>query len=737
MGKTLVIVESPAKANTIGRYLGQNYKVTASVGHIRDLPASTLGVDVNRDFKPRYITMRGKEKVVKEIKKLKEDADQVLLATDPDREGEAIAWHLANALKIDETTPCRISFNEITKNSVQSALENPHQIDMNLVNAQQARRILDRLVGYELSPLLWKKIRKGLSAGRVQSVTTKIIVDREREIKAFEPEEYWLLTAFLKKAEKDPAFRVRYYGDKISGKVKKIPLAKEADVKALLNDLKTASYLVEKVNKKEAKRHAKPPYTTSTLQQEASRKLGFSSARTMRVAQQLYEGVDLKGHGSTALITYLRTDSVRISPEAAAAARETILKEHGQEFLPKKANYYKNKKDAQNAHECIRPAHFELSPFVIKDQLSNEQFRLYQLIWNKFIASQMVPAIFDTVSAEINAKQHIFRARGETLKFPGWMKQYGFDFEENSENNEDDLNKENLPVLAEGDTLILDKLEPEQKFTTPPARYTEASLIRVLEELGIGRPSTYAPTVSTILNRKYVEKDGRSLYPTELGFLVTEMLEENFATIVDTDFTAAMEERLDAVEEGEKDWVEVLKDFYPAFHEAVDRAEENIEKVEIPDVPIHEKCPKCGDGDLVIKHGRYGKFIACNRYPDCDYSRAIEVKVDGVCPKCGSGILEKTTKKRRSSKFYVCDKTNDPDCDFISWDIPLAKKCPVCQAYMVKKRYRGKFYEKCSNPDCQTNQKTTGKKTVKTVKKKKSTVSKNNMTQTEKTGSKG
>lgn len=715
MGKTLVIVESPAKANTISRYLGADYKVTASVGHIRDLPASTLGVDVNNDYKPRYITMRGKEKVVRDIKKLKENCDHVLLATDPDREGEAIAWHLANALKMDESENCRISFNEITKKSVQEALQSPHKIDMDLVNAQQARRILDRLVGYELSPLLWKKIRKGLSAGRVQSVTTKIIVDREREINAFEPEEYWLLTAFLKKEKKDSSFRVRYFGDKISGKAKKQALENEEQVKSLLADLQDAEYIVEKINKKESKRYSKPPYTTSTLQQEASRKLGFTSARTMRVAQQLYEGVALAGHGPTALITYLRTDSVRISPEAIEAARETILKVHGKEYIPAKPNYYKNKKDAQNAHECIRPAHFDLSPIQIRDQLSNEQFRLYKLIWDKFIASQMVPAIFDTVTAEINAKNHIFRAKGETLKFAGFMKQYGFDVEDDTnDDSEDELNKESLPVLEEGNVLILDKLEPEQKFTTPPPRYTEASLIKVLEDLGIGRPSTYAPTVSTILNRKYVEKDGRTLFPTELGVLVTEMLEENFSSIVDTDFTADMEEKLDDVEEGNKDWIQVLNDFYPEFHQLIKKAEDNIEKVEMPEIPIDEKCPKCGDGDLVIKHGRYGKFIACNKYPDCDYSRAIEVKVDGKCPKCGSGILEKTTKKRRSSKFYVCDKTNDPKCDFISWDIPLDKKCPTCDAYMVQKRFRGKLFEKCSNPDCSTNakKKTTKKKTT-------------------------
>ncbi|NLJ95022.1 MAG: type I DNA topoisomerase [Clostridiaceae bacterium] len=714
MGKTLVVVESPAKAKTIGRYLGPEYKVTASVGHIRDLPASSLGVDVNNDFKPRYITMRGKEKVIKEIKKMKENSDNVFLATDPDREGEAIAWHLAHSLDLEENENCRISFNEITKKSVQESLKNPHPIDMDLVNAQQARRILDRLVGYKLSPILWKKIRKGLSAGRVQSVTTKLIIDREREIKAFKPEEYWLLTAFLKKEKSDPTFRVRYHGELVSGKAKKINLKNEDQVKNVINSLKDAKYVVDKVTKRKSKRASKPPYITSTLQQEASRKLGYASSRTMRVAQQLYEGVNLGSSGPTSLITYLRTDSVRISPDAISSARSYIKTTFGDEYLPKKPRYFKNKKDSQNAHECIRPIHFDLNPIKIKDQLSNEQFRLYQLIWNKFISSQMEAAIFDTVSADINANSHIFRVRGETLKFPGWMKQYGFETE-----NLDESNKEQLPELAKGDVLLFEKLEPEQKFTTPPPRYTEASLIRVLEELGIGRPSTYAPTIYTILSRRYVEKDGRSLIPTELGFLVTEMLEENFARIVETDFTADMEEQLDKVEEGEKDWVELLREFYPPFEEAVEKAEKNIEKVEIPEVSIDEKCPECKEGDLVIKIGRYGKFIACNRYPECDYTRQIEIVVeDGKCPKCGSGILEKTTRKRRSSKFYVCDKKIDPECDFISWDIPLDKKCDICNSYKVKKRARGQFYEKCSNPDCESNQKTKKKSNKKKATKK-------------------
>lgn len=720
MEKTLVVVESPAKANTISRYLGKDYIVTASVGHIRDLPASTLGVDVDNDFKPRYITMRGKEKVVREIKKLKENSDHVLLATDPDREGEAIAWHLASTLKLDESSNCRISFNEITKKSVEEALKNSHPIDMNLVNAQQARRILDRLVGYKLSPLLWKKIRKGLSAGRVQSVTTKIIVDREREIKDFKPVEYWLLTAFVQKSKTEPTFRVRYHGEQKGSKVSKNALTNEKQVNELIKDLKDAVYIVTKVNKRKSNRQSKPPYTTSTLQQEASRKLGFTSGRTMRVAQQLYEGINLRELGPTSLITYLRTDSVRISPEAINSSRGYIKGFYGKDYLPAKPRYFKSKKAAQDAHECIRPTHFDLSPIKIKAQLSNEQFRLYKLIWDKFIASQMAAAVFDTVSADITAKTHVFRVKGETLKFPGWMKQYGFDSEENEDKEDEQLTKEILPELVKDDLLLLDRLEPEQKFTTPPPRYTEASLIRILEDLGIGRPSTYAPTISTILNRRYAEKDGRSLLPTELGFLVTDMLKNNFESIVNTDFTAKMEGQLDEVEEGKKDWIELLNEFYPDFDKAIKKADKEIEKVEIPEVPIDEKCPKCKDGDLVIKVGRYGKFIACNKYPECDYTRAIEVYIDdGVCPKCGSGILEKTTRKRRSSKFYVCDKKIDPECDFINWDVPIDKTCNECGSYMVKKTYRNKIYEKCSNKDCPTNKKkkNTKKKDIKKPKK--------------------
>ena len=551
MGKTLIIVESPAKAKTIGRYLGDEYSISASVGHVRDLPASTIGVDIKNDFKPRYITMKGKEKVLRELKVAAEKSDRVLLATDPDREGEAIAWHLATALKVDPDTPCRIAFNEITENAVRKSVDSPRAIDMDLVNAQQARRILDRLVGYELSPLLWKKIRKGLSAGRVQSVATRMTVEREREIRAFIPEEYWLLTAYLKTEPESAVFRARYHGELDGAKVRKQALKNQEQVQDLLQDLKDKTYSVHTLKKGTRKRQPNAPFTTSTLQQEASRYLNFSARRTMRVAQQLYEGLDLPGHGATALVTYIRTDSVRISPVALEEARKLILTRYGENYLPPKARLFRNRNAAQDAHEAIRPAHFDLPPDRVEGALSREQYQLYKLIWDKFIASQMAAAVLDTVSADIKAGTHIFRVKGETIRFPGWMAQYGHTAQTKEDEKGDELTDEQIPELVDDQTLILDKLTPEQKFTKPPARYTEASLIRELEKQGIGRPSTYAPTISTILDRMYVEKDNRWLVPTDLGFLVTEMLEDNFQNIVDPTFTAGMEAELDEVETGD------------------------------------------------------------------------------------------------------------------------------------------------------------------------------------------
>ncbi len=701
MGKTLIIVESPAKANTIARYLGKDYEVMASVGHVRDLPSATLGVNTANDFQPLYITMPGKESVIAKLKAQKEKSEAVLLATDPDREGEAIAWHLAKALKIDPASDCRITFNEITQKAIKENIKKPRPLDMNLVDAQQGRRILDRLVGYELSPLLWEKIRKGLSAGRVQSVACKLIVDRERDIQAFVPEEYWPLKAILQGDSEAASFTANYHGELSGGKVKKVSLGSEAECMQLVARLKDSQFVLTDLKKREIKRHPYPPFTTSTLQQEASRYLNFSASRTMRTAQQLYEGVKLSNEGQTSLISYIRTDSLRISNEAIEPARQYISARFGADYLPDKPHFYKNKKAAQDAHEAIRPIHFDLPPEKIRHELGADQYKLYSLIWNKFIASQMNPALVESSNLQIEAGTSVFKARGERVLFPGWQAVYGFKEEGEGEGEND------LPELKEGQDLILLKLEQEQKFTLPPARYTEASLIKAMEDEGIGRPSTYAPTLNTLFTRNYVEKDGRSLLPTEICFLVTEMLEENFSDIVSTKFTAEMEEELDTVEEGHKTWVQVLRDFYPDFHKQIEEASKTVAKHEFPEEKIGEICPECQEGELVKKHGRYGEFIACDHYPDCKYTRAIEEVVEGaICPLCGSEIYKKRTRKRRSSIFYVCAKQKDPNCTFISWDMPLAKNCELCGAHMVKKRYRNRFYERCSNPDCPSQRET-------------------------------
>ena len=713
MSKNLVIVESPAKAKTIGRYLGKDYRITASVGHIRDLPSATLGVDVKHQYKPMYINMKGKEKVIHELKEMASQADRIYIATDPDREGEAIAWHIAQILKIDDQSPCRISFNEITEPALKHAVEHPRAIDMDLVNSQQARRILDRLVGYELSPLLWKKIKKGTSAGRVQSVATRMIVEREREILAFKPEEYWLLTAWLHKQATDPLFRARYHGEIKDAKVSKVKLIDQAGTQAIVDDIKGRTFQVWQVKKGNKHRTPGPPFTTSTLQQEASRFLGFTSKRTMSVAQQLYEGVDLPGMGAMALVTYIRTDSVRISTEATEEARHYILDKYGKSYLPSSARGFKNRNSAQDAHEAIRPAHFELNPESIRDQLSFDQFRLYKLIWDKFIASQMAAASIDTVVADLAAGSHVFRAQGETVVFPGFLAQYGVQLvDQEAEDDKDQADAENakekLPELNAGEPLLLDRLLPEQKYTQPPARYTEATLIKAMEEKGIGRPSTYAPTISTIQDRLYVEKDKKFLLPTELGKTVTVLLEEQFNNIVDVAFTAKMEEKLDTVEAGQQGWIELLDQFYPPFHEQVVAAE-GIERVKIPDVLTGEKCPDCHEGDLVVKEGRFGKFVACSRYPECKYTKNVEVVARGKCPLCGSGLLTRTSKKYKGSQFYTCDKLgNNPECPFISWDLPIdGKVCETCGTYMVWKRYKGRSYPRCGNKECPTNHRKT------------------------------
>ncbi len=703
MGKKLVIVESPAKSKTIGRYLGPDFQITASLGHIRDLPSGNLGVDVKNDFKPIYITMKGKEKVVRELKTLAADCDEVLLATDPDREGEAIAWHLAKVLKIDPDSNCRITFNEITKKAVQEAISSPRAIDMNLADAQQARRILDRLVGYELSPLLWKKIRKGLSAGRVQSVATKIVMDRDAEIDAFKPEEYWLVKALVTPGKASDKFLMSYYGINKGGKTSHIKLTCEEEANKVLNDTKGIPLKLTSVKHGSRERNPYPPFTTSTLQQEASRRLGFSSKKTMSVAQQLYEGIDIKGAGQTALVSYIRTDSVRISDEAYEAAKKLIVDRFGKEYLSGYRRKYKNKNSAQDAHEAIRPTHFDMDPASIRASLTSDQFKLYSLIWDRFLATQMAPAKLDTLSVEASCGEHIFRASGETITFKGFLVLYA-DVAEDKKDDDEDNSKARLPALEEGMELKNLDVTGIQKFTTPPQHFTEATLIKALEEYGIGRPSTYAPTISTILDRQYIEKDGRSLLITELGKLVTNMLSENFSEIVDVSFTADMESNLDRVEEGSVKWEKVLSDFYPEFAEQIKSAQNSIEKIEIVPEKTGEKCPKCGS-DLVYKEGRYGKFVACSNFPQCDFTKNIEIQAKGRCPKCGSGLLAHHSKKYRGKLFYTCDKKgSDPNCDFISWNLPIdGKTCPECGSYMVLKHYGKKAYPKCSNKDCPSN----------------------------------
>lgn len=699
MSKNLVIVESPAKAKTIERYLGKDYKVTATVGHFRDLPDKTLGVNVNNDFKPLYIDKN--VKVKKELISLAGQADTVYIATDPDREGEAIAWHVAKTLKIDPASKCRVTFNEITKKAVNDAIASPRAIDMNLVDAQQARRVLDRLVGYELSPLLCKKIRTGLSAGRVQSVVTRMVMDKDTEIEGFVPEDYWNISALVTPGLKKDSFTVRYYGTKKDGQIIKPEGGKitdEATANRIYGDLKDHDLSVLTVKKGKGSRKPAPPFTTSTMQQEASRRLGFTTRTTTRVAQQLYEGVNIEGQGQTALVTYIRTDSVRISDEAVAASKGLIRERYGNDYVCPYNRKYKNRNSAQDAHEAIRPSHFDLDPESVRSSLSNEQYKLYKLIWERFLASQMADAVTDNVTVDAASGDDIFRATGETVVFQGFLAAYADIKDDKSEQG----GRDKLPEVTEGQTLKNLETKIEAKQTLPPAHYNEASLIKAMEEFGIGRPSTYSKTITTILDRKYVDKEGKNLLITDLGKLVTNMLEENFNEIVDVSFTAGMETQLDDVEAGSKDWVGVLKEFYPEFHEKIRIADASIEKVRIEDVKTGESCPDCG-GDLVYKDGRNGKFIACSNYPDCKYTRNIEVQAKGKCPLCGSGLLIKKTIKNHKN-FYVCDKKgSDPDCKFISWDMPAdGKVCETCGSYMVLHRFRGRMYPRCSNEECPT-----------------------------------
>lgn len=681
MADSLVIVESPAKAKTIGKYLGKKYIVKASMGHVRDLPKSQMGIDFERRFEPKYITIRGKGNVLKELREAKKKVKRVYLAADPDREGEAIAWHLAHSLDLSPNEKCRVVFNEITKQAIQEAFKNPRPIDMDLVNAQQARRILDRLVGYGISPILWKKVKKGLSAGRVQSVATKLIIDREKEIREFKPEEYWTVTAVLLKD--DESFQAKFYG---YGK-EKAELKNEEDVQELLQKIKGKRFVVEEVKKNQRRRNPAPPFITSTLQQEAARKLRFRASRTMAIAQQLYEGVDLGSEGSVGLITYMRTDSTRISETAQREAMDWIQKTFGDAYLPESPRRHRTKAGAQDAHEAIRPTLVTRTPEKVKAFLSRDQYRLYKLIWERYVASQMAPAVMDAVSADIRVGDALFRATGSTVRFPGFMKVY-------VEGTDDNKTEEDgrLPELEKGEALKRKAVQPKQHFTQPPPRYTEARLVRTLEELGIGRPSTYAPTLETIQKRGYVALEDRRFVPTELGEIVTKLMEEFFPEILDVEFTANMEEELDQIEEGIVDWVQIVDEFYRPFHRRLAIAEKEMEEVEIKDEVSDEVCEKCGS-PMVYKMGRYGRFLACSSFPECRNTKPI-LKSTGVsCPKCGEGeIVERKSKKRRT--FYGCSRY--PECDFVSWDKPVSRSCPKCGKLMVEKRKKKETVIRCT-----------------------------------------
>ena len=684
--QNLVIVESPAKAKTIKKYLGRNYEVVASMGHVRDLPKSTLGVDVENGFTPKYLNIKRQSETIKALREAAKKCDKVYLATDPDREGEAISWHLAHILKLDVAQASRVTFNEITKSGVKEGMAHPRQIDMDLVNAQQARRILDRIVGYKLSPFLWKKVRPGLSAGRVQSVTVRMIVDREEEIRAFQPEEYWSIEAKLTGKASRKAFLAKFYGK--NGQ--KLELKTKEETDAVLAALEGAAFTVGKIKRGIRKKSPAPPFTTSTMQQEASRKLNFQSRRTMKAAQELYEGVEIKGMGAVGLITYMRTDSLRISDEARAAASAYISERYGQEYLPESPRIYKSRGNAQDAHEAIRPTMPELSPDQVKESLSSDQYKLYKLVWERFIASQMANAEYNTVAADINAADYLFKASGFTVRFDGFTVLY-------VEGRDDEEEKEGaLPPMEEGDPLKVASLAGSQHFTQPPARFTEASLIKVLEENGIGRPSTYSPTITTILDRHYIEREGKQLKPTALGEITTTLMKEHFSTVVDAAFTARMESDLDLVGEGKKPWVQTLEEFYGDFAQTLAKAEEEMKdvKMKVPDEETDIVCEKCGR-KMVIKLGRYGKFLACPGFPECRNTKRIAVEMPGVCPKCGGKILEKKSKKGK--KFYGCE--HNPTCDFMTWDVPMAENCPKCGKTLLKKTGRGACIH-CSAEGC-------------------------------------
>ncbi|MCE7794616.1 type I DNA topoisomerase [Salipaludibacillus sp. CUR1] len=684
MSDYLVIVESPAKAKTIGKYLGKKYSVKASMGHVIDLPKSQMGVDVEQNYRPKYITIRGKGPILKELKQAAKKAKKVYLAADPDREGEAIAWHLADSLNIDKNSECRVVFNEITKQAIKDSFKHPRTINTNLVDAQQARRVLDRLVGYNISPLLWKKVKKGLSAGRVQSVAVKMIIDRENEIKAFKPEEYWSVTAKMKKD--DQPFEAKFMS--VNGK--KTDLKTKEDVDQVLKQIKGQTFEIDKVKKTERKRNPVVPFTTSSLQQEAARKLNFRAKKTMMLAQQLYEGIDLGKSGTVGLITYMRTDSTRLSDTAKNEAKDYIETHYGKEYHNTSKSKSKQSSNSQDAHEAVRPTSVMKDPKAVKSYLSRDQYRLYKLIWERMVASQMAPAVMDTMAVDLTNNGVMFRANGSKLKFAGFMKVY---IEGNDEGKEE--KDRLLPAMEEGDSTISEKIEPNQHFTQPPPRYTEARLVRTMEELGIGRPSTYAPTLDTIQRRGYVALEDKRFIPTELGEIVLELIEEFFPEILNVEFTAEMESSLDSVEEGEQDWVQIIDRFYNDFEKRLKTAEEEMEEVEIKDEPAGEDCEKCGH-EMVFKMGRYGKFMACSNFPNCRNTKAIMKEIGVNCPKCKEGnIVERKSKKRRL--FYGCDRY--PECDFISWDKPIARPCPKCENLLVEKKSKKGIHVQCTECD--------------------------------------
>ncbi len=694
----LVIVESPAKAKTITKYLGPGYEVKASMGHVRDLPKSKIGVDVDHGFSVDYQPIKGKEEVINELKKAAQKSDKVYLATDPDREGEAISWHLKELLDLPDERTYRVTFNEITKKVVNESIAAPRSIDMDLVDAQQARRVLDRVVGYQISPFLWKKIRRGLSAGRVQSVATRLVCEREEEIRSFVPEEYWSLEAELERVRPNVGrFTASFYG-----REKKEELHSEEEANAVMEAVRVGTFTVTGVKRQDKTRNPSPPFTTSTLQQEASRKLGMAPRRTMAIAQQLYEGVDITGEGTVGLITYMRTDSLRLSDEATAAAKAFILGRYGKDYYPPKTRHYKAKSGAQDAHEAIRPSNVNLVPEDIKKDLTSEQFRLYKLIWSRFLACQMAAAVYDSVTIEATSNECRFRANHTALKFAGYTAVYV-----EGKDEEEEIHQSPLPDLKEGEPLDLKALKPQQHFTQPPARYTEASLIKALEEKGIGRPSTYAPTISTIESREYVVKEGKYLRTTPLGGVVNQVMKEKFPDIVDYDFTAQMESQLDQVEQGKENWKDLLQNFYGDFSQEMEKAEGDLgERIKVPDEVSDEICPLCGR-NLVFKSGRFGRFLACPGWPECGHTQPIVEQMPGRCPKCGGRLMKRTGTSKKNGKqytYYCCEflnsKLENKKCDFMTWDVPVADNCPACGHTMFKLSGRGARKPFCINPEC-------------------------------------